>query len=295
MSGSKSAPLLGALLGLTGVLIFSGTLPATRFAVATFDPVFITFTRALLATIAAIICLKALKRPFPKTHWKELVFVGATMIYGFPGLMALAMLTVPSAHGGVIMGILPLGTAVFAVLLTGERPSALFWLVGLAGAAVITLFAFRDGEGFGLVAGDIWLLLAAIIASSGYVVSGRLTAFMPGWEVICWALILWGPVALVGTILSFDGAYLAAESAQIGAMLYLGLGSMFLGFFFFNAGMKLGGIARVGQLQLMQTFFTLAIAGLILGERVTLETWSFAAVVIALVVAGQRARISAGP
>jgi drug/metabolite transporter (DMT)-like permease len=288
---SGSRPALGAALGLFGILIFSGTLPATRLAVPGFDPIFLTFARAAIAALAAALCLIALRRPLPRPHIVPLLLVALTMIYGFPGFVAVAMLTVPSAHGGVILGILPLTTAICAVILAGERPSPLFWISGVAGAITITVFAFRDGGELGFVLGDLWLLVAAVIASLGYVISGKLTAFMPGWEVICWALVLTAPVALGGTVLLFDTAYLELDAQHAAALAYLGLGSMFLGFFFFNAGMKLSSISQISQLLLLQTFFTLALAWAVLGENITWETMGFATIVLALVVIGRWARI----
>lgn len=289
MANDRDA-LLGLLLGLVGVAIFSGTLPATKIAVSSFDPGFLTFGRATMATIAAVATLLFMRHRFPRPHFWPLLFVGLTLIYGFPGFMALAMLTVPSAHGGVVLGILPLTTAVFATLLAGERPSISFWVWSIVGAVIISIFTFRDG-GFGFETGDWWLLAAALVASAGYVESGKLSHHMPGWEVICWALALCLPISLAGTIWFWQPAYIHQPAAQNVAFLYLGLGSMFLGFFAWNTGLKLGGLARIGQLQLLQTFFTLGIAALVLGETVTLETLLFAVAVLLIVVAGQRSRI----
>ncbi len=282
--------LLGYLLGLAGVIIFSGTLPATRLAVASYHPWFITFGRAAIAAAAAAVCLAIMRRRFPRDHLGQLVIVGLTLIFGFPGFMALAMQTVPSSHGGVVLGILPLATALFAALLAGERPSVFFWICGLVGAALITVFALRD-SGWDFQAGDLWLLAAGFTAAWGYVVSGKLSHHMPGWEVICWALLLYSPAILGGTLLLWQPGLPAAPLAHNIAFAYLGLFSMFIGFFAWNRGLRLGGMARIGQLQLLQTFFTLAIAAVVLGETITLETIAFAVAVLVVVVAGLRARV----
>ncbi len=282
----------GLILGLTGVLVFSATLPATRLAVESFAPWFVTFGRAALASLAAMLCLLVMRKRLPRRHLKALAFIGVTLVFGFPGFMALAMMTVPSAHGGVVLGILPLATAVFAALWAGERPSLLFWLCGIAGAAVIIIFALRGG-GFTLQVGDLWLFAAGITASAGYVISGKLSHELPGWEVICWALVLTAPFSIAGTIWLWDSTYTAAPQPQVLAFLYLGLGSMFLGFFAWNNGLRLGGLARIGQLQLFQTFFTIAIAGVLLGETITLETWLFAAAVFVIVWIGRKSRVTA--
>ena len=203
----------------------------------------------------------------------------------------MAMQTVPAAHGGVVLGILPLATSIFAALIGGERPSPLFWICGVAGAGLVVIFAMRDG-GMQLSAGDIWLFLAAISASLGYVISGRLSRKMPGWEVICWALIITSPVSLAGTVLSYGSGFAEATTHQIEAFLYLGFGSMFLGFFAWNVGLAMGGIARVSQVQLLQAFVTIAISALLLGEKVTGETLAFALAVMLTVAIGRWARVS---
>ena len=292
-SGSRSDRdiALGFGIGLIGVLIFSGTLPATRYAVALFDPGFLTFGRAAIAGVAAAIILIAIRKPFPKEHRLMLFLAGMALVFGFPGFMALAMQTVPSSHGGVILGILPLATAAFATLIAGERPSPMFWFWSAVGAILIIIFALRDGE-FGFEIGDLWLLVAGLTASWGYVVSGKLTRYLPGWEVICWALVLCLPFSLVGTYWFWQDAYIDPPTPQIWAFAYVSFGSMLLGFFAWNTGLNLGGIARVGQLQLFQTFFTLAIAAFLFGEIICLETIGFAAAVMVTIIAGKRAQIA---
>ena len=279
------------LLGLVGVVIFGGTLPATRVALGIFSPGFVTYGRAAAATAAAALLLTYLRRRFPREDVGALLLIGLLLVFGFPLLSSIALKTVPAAHGGVVLGILPLATSIFAALIGGERPSSLFWLCGVIGAILVVCFAMRDG-GMTLSAGDIWLLLAALSASLGYVVSGKLSRKMPGWEVICWALVLTSPASIVGSIATFQHHYLEATTVQDLAFLYLGFGSMFLGFFAWNVGLAMGGIARVSQVQLLQSSVTLIISASILGEVVTHETVLFALAIISVVALGRRARVT---
>lgn len=281
----------GLLLGLVGVVIFSGTLPATRVALGAFSPLFITFGRATLASAAAAVMLIALRRHLPRGDLCALLLAGLLLVFGFPLMSSFAMQTVPAAHGAVILGILPLATSVFATLLAGERPSPLFWICGVAGAVLVVTFAMRDG-GMQLSAGDIWLFFAGISASLGYVIFARLSRKMSGWEVICWALIVTVPFSLAGTFFTFGAGFAEATTQQIEAFIYLGLGPMFLGFFAWNVGLAMGGIARVSQVQLLQAFVTIAISALLLGETVTGETLIFAFAVMLTVMVGRWARIS---
>jgi drug/metabolite transporter (DMT)-like permease len=239
---------LGYLLGLVGVVIFGATLPATRLAVVSFDPWFITFARASGAALLAALALAVLRRPFPRRHGILLALAALTLVVGFPGFSSLAMVSVPAAHGGVILGVLPLATAAAAVLVNGERPSPAFWLLALIGTGLVTAFALRDGPGGpagGLAAGDIWLAAAAVSAPIGYAISGRLARQMPAWEVISWALLISLPLAAPLTFLLWQPDYLAAPGEHWSALGYLAAFSMFLGFFAWNAGLALGGVACV--------------------------------------------------
>lgn len=288
---SPSSPALGLLLGLTGVTVFAATLPATRLALDGFSPWFITHGRAVLASLAAVATLIALRQRFPRKHAAALIAAGVLLVFGFPGFMAIGMQTVGASHGGVVLGILPLATAIFAALLAGEKPSLLFWLCGFAGTILVVAFAIRDG-GMQLAPGDLWLFLAGISASLGYVISGRLARFMPGWQVISWALVLTLPGSLAGTLLTWEPIFADASARALTALTYLGLGSMFLGFFAWNSGLALGGIARIGQLQLLQTFITIAISAILLGEVITTEMIGFAVAIVAIVALGRKAGVS---
>ncbi|WP_426227632.1 DMT family transporter [Pararhizobium sp. DWP3-4] len=282
---------MGMALGLIGVTIFGVTLPMTHIALGGFSPFFITFGRAVIASIAAGLTLLMLRKRWPKGQGAMLLGAGICVVYGFPIFSTTAMQTMPASHGGVILGILPLLTSIFAALVDGERPGPAFWAYGLAGAALVVFFSIRD-SGFNLQAGDAWLFLAAVTASLGYVLSAKVSRIIPGWEVISWALVITAPLSVVATLLVMKDGIQAPTPAELGALSYLGLMSMFAGFIFWNAGLALGGIARVAQVQLLQTFVTLAASAVLLGEVVSPSTIGFATAVALLVWLGRKARIA---
>ncbi|WP_426122688.1 DMT family transporter [Pararhizobium sp. PWRC1-1] len=256
---------MGMALGLIGVTIFGVTLPMTHIALGGFSPFFITFGRAVIASIAAGLTLLLMRKRWPKGQGAMLLGAGICVVYGFPIFSTTAMQTIPASHGGVILGILPLLTSIFAALVDGERPGPAFWAYGLAGAALVVFFSVRD-SGFHLQAGDVWLFLAAVTASLGYVLSAKVSRIILGWEVISWALIITAPLSIVATLLVMKGGIQTPTPAELGALSYLGLMSMFSGFIFWNAGLALGGIARVAQVQLLQTFVTLAVSAVLLAK-----------------------------
>jgi drug/metabolite transporter (DMT)-like permease len=263
----------------------------THIALGGFSPFFITFGRAVIASIAAGLTLLLMRKKWPKGQGAILLGAGICVVYGFPIFSTTAMQTIPASHGGVILGILPLLTSIFAALVDGERPGPAFWAYGLAGAALVAFFSIRD-SGFVLQMGDAWLFLAAITASLGYVLSAKVSRILPGWEVISWALVITAPLSIVAALLVMKDGIQAPTHAELGALSYLGLMSMFGGFIFWNAGLALGGIARVAQVQLLQTFVTLAVSAVLLGETISPSTIGFAVAVALIVWLGRKARIA---
>ncbi len=287
-----SRQTLGMGLGFIGIAIFGGTLPATRLAVEGLDPFFITAGRAAASGLLSAALLLMLRRRWPNARQiRTMLICILTLVLGFPGLMALAMLTVPAAHGGVVLSVLPLTTAAAASVILGERPSLRFWLLAGLGTTVVMVFALRDSGGE-IAIGDVYLFLAAISTSIGYVFSADLSHEMPGWEVISWILVLALPLTLPLAIWLWPTNPGAVPTAAWVAFAYVSVFSMFVGFFAWNAGLVMGGVARVSQVQLLQTFVTLGLSAVINGEHVGPSTIAVAALVVAIVAAGRNARIA---
>jgi len=294
-SPAFSRERLGLLLGFVGMAIFGGTLPATRIAVSAIDPMALTALRTAIAGLCSLVLLLVLRRPLPPRRlWLQLAIALLCVSIAFPFLMALAVQTVDASHGGVVLGILPIATALVAVAITHERPRPLFWIASIAGAALVIAFALRQGGG-ALSAGDVLLFAAVAVAAVGYAFSGRLTAQMPGWEVISWVLVIALPVSIPAAALTMpaDITHVALEPWL--ALLYVALFSQWIGFFAWNAGMAMGGIARVSQIQLLQPFVTFALAAYFNGETITLQILLFASAVVATVAISTRTRRQAAP
>ncbi|WP_181704101.1 DMT family transporter [Chthonobacter albigriseus] len=283
--------LLGFLLGLIGVTIFGGTLPMTRIAVATFDPWFVTMGRAGLAAILAGALLLVMRRPFPPPQARRSLWIAAvTTVVGFPIFSAIALLTVPASHGAVVLGLLPLGTSIAAVVVNGERPSPRFWAWSLAGAALVLAFTLRTADA-SIGWGDVLMVIAGASASTGYAHYARISRWTPGWEGISWALVIMAPLTIPATLFLFEPAYWNAPREAVLSLLYVSVLSVFIGFFFWNAGLAIGGVAKVGQVQLLQAFISLAIAATLLGERVDATMIGFALAVMGVVIMARRSSV----
>lgn len=259
----------GVVNGLIGVLIFSGSLPATRVAVADFDPLFLTTARAAIAGLAALCLLLALRKAWPaRGDLASLMVVVLGVVVGFPLLTALALQHMTSARSIVFIGLLPLATAIFGVLRGGDRPRPAFWLFSVAGSALVG--AYAGGLGTGAATPGDWLMLAAIaVCGLGYAEGARLSRRLGGWQVICWALTLSLPVMLVVSFALMPASWNGIGTGAWTGLAYVSLFSMLIGFFFWYRGLAQGGIAAVGQLQLLQPFFGLALAAMLLHEPVS--------------------------
>lgn len=275
-------------LGVVGVAIFSLTLPFTRMAVADLNPVLVALGRAVVAACASGLLLWWLRAPRPsRKQWGPLAITALGVVVGFPVFSSIAMRYVPASHGAIVIGILPLATAMVAALRFGERPSLGFWLAAFSGSAIVVAFALMQGDG-ALHLADLALFAAVIAAAIGYAEGARLSQSMGGQQVISWALVFSMPVLLPATLwLVWEYGVEASPRAWIG-FGYVSLFSMFIGFFFWYKGLALGGIARVGQTQLLQPFLTLVGAALLLGEALEAKHFMFALAVVALVALGRR-------
>ncbi|CAN7508702.1 DMT family transporter [Mesorhizobium sp. LjRoot246] len=259
----------GWMNGFIGVLIFSGSLPATRVAVRDFDPTFLTSARAAIAGLLglALLLLFRQKRP-ERGDLLSLVIVALGVVVGFPLLTALALKHVTTAHSIIFVGLLPLATAIFGVLRGGDRPRPAFWLFSCIGSALVAGFALTQGVTASPV-GD-GLMLAAIIACGlGYAEGAALSRRLGGWQVICWALVLSLPIMLVLTFATLPPSFAGVGSNAWIGLAYVSLFSMLIGFVFWYRGLAQGGIAAVGQLQLLQPCFGLALAATLLHEQVS--------------------------
>ncbi|MGH3374069.1 MAG: DMT family transporter [Actinoallomurus sp.] len=280
-------------LAALGVLAFSFTFPATSFALRGFGVYSIGLGRAAVAAVLAVVALRLTRAPRPRGgQWVSVGVVAGGVVFGFPLLSTLALDRGSStSHAAVVIGLLPVATAVFAVVRAGERPSWLFWVASLAGAACVVGFTLRNGPGRFSTA-DVLLFGALVTAGLGYAEGGRLAREMPGRAVVCWALVVAAPVTVPATAALYAAEPPRWSATAVEGMAYLAAVSMFLGFFAWYSGLARAGVARAGQVQLAQPLLTLVWSWLLLGEHAGTSTVVTAAGVLVCVLFAQRARVS---
>lgn len=287
----------GLWWGLLGVAAFSFTVPFTRVAVAGLSPLFIGSGRAVVAAILASVALILTRQRLPHARqWARLAVVGGGIVVGFPLLTSFALTSVPASHGAVVIALLPAATATAAVLRGHERPRKAFWLATLAGAAAAVGFAFAQPGGFGqLHWADLLLLGAVAAAAVGYAEGGLLARELGAWQTVSWALVLAAPLMVALAALAVAQQPPSATPAQWASFAYLGVVSMFLGFFAWYRGLAIGPMTQVSQIQLVQPVLSIAWAALILGESLTETTLIGGATVIACAGLAVRARLKPAP
>jgi drug/metabolite transporter (DMT)-like permease len=267
--GAMNRSTSGWINGLAGVVIFAGSLPATRAAVIDLDPVFLTGARASIAALLGLALLIALRERRPQRAQLPPLAAGASgVVVGFPLLTALALQHVSAAHSIVFVGLLPLCTAIFGVVRAGERPRPAFWLFSLLGSAFVAGYAMRSGIEASW-AGDLLMLAAIVACGLGYAEGARLAGELGGWQVISWALVLSRPVMLPLALFTAPASFEHVSTAAWLGLAYVSLFSMLIGFIFWYRGLTQGGIAAVSQLQLLQPFFGFALAAALLREAVS--------------------------
>lgn len=274
--------------GLLGVIIFSGSLPATRVAVADFSPMFLTSARAVIAALLGAVFLFALRQTRPERRdIFPLTLVAIGGVVGFPLLTALALQHITAAHSIVFIGLLPLATAIFGVLRGGERPKPAFWLFSVAGAAAVAGFALY-GSNEGTLTGDLLMIAAILVCGMGYAEGAILSRRLGGWQVISWALLLSLPIMAAIALLTLPHTWSnVGVPAWIG-LAYVSIFSMMVGFIFWYRGLALGGIAGVGQLQLLQPFFGFLLAAIFLGEPIAWTMIASTVIVVGCVAGAKR-------
>lgn len=290
IAGGRESAVAGVALAGLGVASFSLSFPATVWALAGFGPWTVTGLRAVLAAVFAGGALLITRASLPsRRQVPGLLVVAGGCVVAFPLLTALALQTASTAHSAVVIGLLPLATALWATVRGGQRPSRVFWAAAGVGAAAVVIFALTQHRGTPTGA-DLLLAAALIACAAGYAEGGRLARTMPSWQVIAWAVVLAAPVGIGVCALALTAEPLRATGGAWAGLLYLAAISQFGGFVVWYRGMALIGVARASQLQLAQPLLTLLWSVLLMGEQLPVAAPIVAVVVLGCILLTQQRR-----
>ncbi len=255
------------------------------------NPTFVALGRALVAATLSGAMLLITRQPLPtRAQFGRLVIVAFGVVVGWPLFTAWASRFVNSSHSAVVNALLPLATAALGAIVSGDRPSPKFWFAAaVASATVIAFIVVSSGQSIEI--GDLAMLGAVMLGAIGYVSGARMSAQIGSWQTICWANVVAAPFLLIPVWLTRPVEPAAVSATAWLAFLYLGVFSMFLGFFAWYRGLAIGGIARVSQVQQLQAFLTITWSALLLGEKITPFMIVAAMIVVVMIFVAKSAPI----
>jgi drug/metabolite transporter (DMT)-like permease len=282
----------GFIYGFLAVLAFGLTLPLSKELLQYLNPLFIAFGRSFIASVFAIIILLIWASRLPTIRqFLQLFIIALGVVIGFPVFSTIAMQSIPASHGAIMVGILPISTSIIGVYITRERPSIKFWLFSIIGSILVISFTLLEGNG-SFQKGDWFLLIALFMVSIGYALGAKLAKEMAGWEVISWSLVLSFPFLIVPTLWYMPHDTNLIPYSEYIYFLYLGIVSQLFAFFAWYKGLALGGIARVSQVQLIQTFITFFASYILLDEKISITMIIFAVLIMITIWIGKQMPIS---
>lgn len=275
--------------GLLGVLIFSGSLPATRLAIMGFSPEFLSAARALIAALLALSALIFFKqKPPSRSQLLQLIWVVLGVVIGFPWLTALALQHIQAVQSVIYIGLLPLFTALFGILWGETPPQKYFWLFAIAGSSCLGLYVYLSTDISHDLLGNLYMLLSVVLCGIGYAAGAQLSRQLGSWQVIAWALVISAPFMLPLSYIYFPEHWQDIPLSAFAGLLYVALFSMFIGFIFWYRALALGGVVKISQLQLLQPFFGLILASLLLHEQLSLGMFIFSGLIVFFVYCAKK-------
>jgi drug/metabolite transporter (DMT)-like permease len=291
--GSLAAPAVVAVL----VMVVWGATPvATRLATEDLEPLVVAVLRTVLAGIVAVPLLASTGRR-PPSSGRARVLLAVSAVAGFvffPVVYTLGQERTSAMHGVAILAGLPVFTGLYAACVARRRPGP-WWVLGCALALVgegviIAVRASGGAGGEASLGGDLLVLAAALVVSSGYVAGALLvprgfsSSVTTYWGVVLGAVAL-APLGVASFVV--DGVPHADASAW-GAVLFLAVMTSIVGYVGWYWALAHGGITRIAPLQFLQPLSGLALAAIVLGERLTWQLAAGATAVIAGVAIARR-------
>jgi drug/metabolite transporter (DMT)-like permease len=247
---------------------------ATRVATEDLEPLVVAVLRTVLAGVIAVPLVSAgnLRPPSARVSRLLLGVSAASAFVVFPVVYTIGQERTSAMHGVAILAGLPVFTGLWAAVVTRRLPGA-WWLCGcaiaLVGEGVIIAVRTGGDDGPATLGGDLLVLGAALAVSSGYVAGAMLvprgvsSATTTYWGVILGAIVL----APLGLGLVAGGHVPHADARSWAAVLFLAVMVSIVAYIGWYWALARGGIMRMAPLMFLQPISGLALAALILGER----------------------------
>ncbi len=273
---------LGLSRGLLYILLFllmviwGFNVSAIKILVTYFPPVFIQGVRVFLAGLVVIVVLILSKR-FEKISRKNAlgIFVAALFgVFGHHLFLALGLTLTTGSNTGLILGLVPLFTSIFAMIFLKEVITvfkALGILAALSGVYFIILKGNGPVSGFSL--GDLYIFGAVITQAISFILIKKLTTDLDSRQMT-------GIMLIFGSLLMFGFSFWVepVEISQFQQPMYVWLvllaSAVFatgLGHMLYNYAIQQLGAGSTAIFINLTPFFSLLGSALFLGEKIVLE------------------------
>ena len=259
-------------------VIWGSTYLAMRIALETVPPFLMSGPRFLVAGIAMYAFLRLRGAPRPtRAEWIASAKVGLLLLTAGNGAVAIAEQSVSSGVAAIVVGSMPIWTAVFGRLL-GTPSRGREWLglaLGFSGVVVLNL-----GGGFALDPRGLALLLAPIAWALGSVWSRRLP--LPAGGMATATQMIVGGVSMITIALVTGERFATAPSARsIAAIAYLAVFGSLVAFTAYNWLLRNVRPALATSYAYVNPLVAVLLGWLLGGERIGATTLAAAALSIA--------------
>jgi drug/metabolite transporter (DMT)-like permease len=293
MEAQRESGWLPLGVALAVVALWGSTPVVTKIAAAEMDPLLVGLIRAFLGGLMGAPLALLLRVPLPKGPQVVPFLVSAFCGFiGFPVIFAFGQRLTSAMHGGLILAVLPIFTGLIASAVERRHQPGRWWLgsaVAFAGEALLIAGRSHGGQAESSIPGDLLILLASLVASTGYVAGARLTqARYPSMGTTLWGISAAG---LAAAILLVPVGGVPPPSVSLSAWASLGFLAWFtsiVGYIGWYWALARGGIARMGTIQFLQPLSGLVLAFLMLGERPSLTLGIATVLILAGVLIARR-------
>jgi drug/metabolite transporter (DMT)-like permease len=215
-------PITIAAVAVT-VVAWASAFPAIRAGLAAFGPLELGALRFAIAAVPAAIFLLVTRPPLPAPGeaWRFAVG-GVVFVALYTALLNYGELTVSAGAASFIINVSPIMTAGFAMIVLGERFSAMAWVGTFLSFAGIGIIALGEGQGLTFDRGALLILGAAVCTATNTIVQKPLFARHKPLTVSAWSMVI-GALCLSPALPNAFTQAAAASPEGVMAAVYLGI------------------------------------------------------------------------
>ncbi|WP_321196083.1 DMT family transporter [Alteribacter populi] len=256
------------------MVIWGLNVVAVKYLVEHFPPVAMQGGRIFIAGVVAITVLyflKDLRKLVPK-EWGLILIAAVFGQLGHHALLAVGLVETTASNASLILGLIPITTAILAMIIFKDRLTFLRIigiLLGFSGVAIVVL---QNGTGIGIISrGDVFVFVSMVSQAISFIVIKQLTVTVSSKQLT--AVML-----LVGSFLLLSMSFYLEPQARTGFSDAAGivwsvffLSAIFatgLGHILYNSAIQEIGPGQTAIFNNLVPFFALVGSFIFLGETI---------------------------